>query len=80
MIAGPGVFICNECILLAVEILEKDVEGYEDRRLSVEIHSDLCTIEMLNYEAFTNLGAYTKGVMHALQTKLPEKNGQDDTK
>ena len=70
MIAGPGVYICNECVLLAVEILETEVGGFENKELSVEIHSDLCTVEKLNGEAFRNIGAYIKGVMHALQTKL----------
>ena len=72
-------YICNECVVLAVEIIEKDVEGYEDRKLAVEIHSDLCTVEKLNEEDFGQIGAYIKGVMHALQTKPHDQENQSDT-
>ena len=31
LIAGPGVYICNECIDLCNEIIEEDLEGAEER-------------------------------------------------
>ena len=79
MIAGPEVLICNECVQLALEILVTEGDGFENKELSVEIHSDLCTIEKLNHEAFKNIGAYIKGVMHTLQTMSIGGETQNDT-
>ena len=31
LIAGPGVYICDECVLLCQEIVSDDVEAIQDR-------------------------------------------------
>ena len=79
MIAGPGVFICNECTLLAVEILETEMDGFENKTRAMEIYQDLCSVEKLNIESFKHIGAYIKGVLHALQAIPPGQKNQSDT-
>ena len=47
LIAGPGVYICNECVTISYEIIEKENESdltefnFEDLSTPKEIHSFL---------------------------------------
>ena len=74
LIAGPHVYICNECIMLCAEILEEeDVSGFEGKYDSLHILEKLQAIKTMNQAVFLHVCAYVNGMLDGLRfSQRPE--------
>jgi hypothetical protein len=71
MIAGPHVYICNECIMLCVEILEEeDAPGFEGRYDSLRILERLQAIKTLDQGVFLHACTYINGLLVGLPFRM----------
>ena len=67
LIAGPRVYICNNCVQLCVEVIESEMGGFQDLSEVLKIHAELRSIEKMFPEAYTMVRYYIKGVFDALR-------------
>jgi ATP-dependent protease Clp ATPase subunit len=81
LIAGPGVYICVECIFSCTEILEEECEQFfHDSINAARFISNMQAIERISAKCFGQTCAYIKGVLDGLRAaeRQNRKNSQQE--
>jgi hypothetical protein len=68
VIAGPAVYICDECIFVCLEILEEQAENLYNSRVSDEgqFISHMNAIKRIDPRAFYKTCGYIKGTLEGV--------------
>lgn len=77
IIAGKGVYICNECVWLCVEIIGEDLGGERAAAASPEPPENPDEIEMLRSlgRRLSGISAELAGVIHRLEARRVVDSG-----
>lgn len=75
LIAGPAVFICDECVILCAEIVkEEDAKRqFGDRLDATMFIDDMQAIDRIDPETFRNVCSHISGVLNGLRSEGKKK-------